>query len=389
MNLCIDTETTISNKGNPFDQRNKLCLVGLKFPKESWLLDIEYSLSPHDTELKFTQGVVDMSNLIIGFNLKFDLHWIRRYGIDISDKRVWDCQVVHFILTGQKESYPSLNSVAIHYGIETKIDEVYDLYWSQGIDTPEVPLELLKDYLQKDLDITYQVYLKQVEELEARPELKNLVSLHNQDLTVLEEMEFNGITFDETECTKLGEELNEKIKTLDVELNNYHGRDDLNLRSNDHLSAFLYGGTLNLQRRVSRGTFKTGSRKGEEKMGWESYEVTLPRMVKPIKGSQLKKEGFYSTDEGTLKSLKSSIIGTKIINLMLQKATDEKRLGTYYVGLVKLNKELGWKPNLIHGTLNQCVARTGRLSSSKPNLQNFDGNIKQLFYSRYTYAPTG
>ena len=44
---------------------------------------------------------------------------------------------------------------------------------------------------------------------------------------------------------------------------------------------------------------------------------------------------------------------------------------------------MNWETNVLHGQLNQCVARTGRLSSSKPNLQNFDGEIKQLFGSRY------
>jgi len=48
-----------------------------------------------------------------------------------------------------------------------------------------------------------------------------------------------------------------------------------------------------------------------------------------------------------------------------------------------LIEEQNWKRNMIYGQLNQCVARTGRLSSSKPNLQNFDGEIKTLFYSRY------
>ena len=44
---------------------------------------------------------------------------------------------------------------------------------------------------------------------------------------------------------------------------------------------------------------------------------------------------------------------------------------------------MNWKHGIIYGQLNQCVARTGRLSSSKPNLQNFDGEIKGLFTTRY------
>ena len=69
---------------------------------------------------------------------------------------------------------------------------------------------------------------------------------------------------------------------------------------------------------------------------------------------------------------------------MLQtRATLDKRLTTYYRGLNKLVDEQNWRKGVLHGQLNQCVARTGRLSSSKPNLQNFDGEIKSLFKTRY------
>jgi len=73
----------------------------------------------------------------------------------------------------------------------------------------------------------------------------------------------------------------------------------------------------------------------------------------------------------------------EVIELLLTRSLLEKRMSTYYKGLVNLIEEQNWKRNMIYGQLNQCVARTGRLSSSKPNLQNFDGEIKTLFYSRY------
>ena len=60
-----------------------------------------------------------------------------------------------------------------------------------------------------------------------------------------------------------------------------------------------------------------------------------------------------------------------------------KRLTAYYQGLPELRSKMNWPVGKLHGILNQCVAKTGRLSSTKPNLQNFDGEIKQLFGSRY------
>lgn len=80
-------------------------------------------------------------------------------------------------------------------------------------------------------------------------------------------------------------------------------------------------------------------------------------------------------------------MGTKdakeVIKRILKRSGLEKRRGTYYQGLPELRQSQGWLEGKLHGQLNQCVARTGRLSSSRPNLQNFDGEIKELFYSRY------
>ena len=73
----------------------------------------------------------------------------------------------------------------------------------------------------------------------------------------------------------------------------------------------------------------------------------------------------------------------KVLQILLTRATLEKRRGTYYIGVPALSDTMGWTNNLLHGQLNQCVAKTGRLSSSKPNLQNFDSEIKSLFTTRY------
>lgn len=382
--LVLDVETTINNKGNPFDETNKLCYIGLSTGSSSNLYPIEFGSEPYGNHLSSTQASINGCDLLIGFNIKFDLHWIRRYGISFSNKRIWDCQLVHFILTGQTATYPSLNGVAKFYCLGTKLDVVSTEYWKNGIDTPDIPEDILTEYLQGDLDLTYQVYLKQREELDkASPQLRRLVSLHNQDLLVLQEMEYNGLVFDEAKCTELGEELTVQIKRLDDILYDYHQTDGFNSNSTEHLSALLYGGTIVFKRREVIGVFKTGTRAGQDKERWVDYPIVFEKIVNPIKGSELDKEGFFSTSEQTLKSLRGSKKAKELVELLLRRATLEKRLSTYYEGLVKLRKEMKWNEGKLHGQLNQCVARTGRLSSSRPNLQNFDGEIKELFRSRY------
>lgn len=382
--LILDVETTISNKGNPFDESNKLCYVGLLNADGYKCYDIEYSDQPYRNKLDDIQKEIDAAEILVGFNIKFDLHWLRKYGINFVGKRVWDCQLVHFILSGQQHPYPSLNGVSAYYDLGSKLDVVATEYWNNKIDTPSIPKDILEEYLIGDLQLTQKVYNKQIEEFAscAKP-MQRLISLHNQDLTVLQEMEYNGILFDEEDCNKLGKEMEEQVSKLDESFFGYHNLPEFNPSSTEHVSSLLYGGTITVRRKQVVGVYKTGLRAGQPKEQWFEHKIDFERLITPLKGSELEKEGYFSTDEATLKSLRGTKKAKEIVELILTRATLEKRLTTYYRGLVDLRTNMNWPINKLHGQLNQCVARTGRLSSSKPNLQNFDGEIKQLFGSRY------
>ena len=212
------------------------------------------------------QSRITDAEVLVGFNLKFDLHWLRKYGINFMGKRLWDCQLVHFILTGQQYPYPSLNSVAAYYNLGSKLDVVATEYWSNKIDTPNIPADILEEYLLGDLQLTQKVYEKQQEEfaLCTKP-MQRLISLHNQDLMVLQEMEYNGLIFDETKSTELGKELQTQITLLNKSLSEYHKLVEFNPNSNEHLSVLMYGGTIKVKRREVIGLFKTGDRKGQAK----------------------------------------------------------------------------------------------------------------------------
>jgi len=381
--LILDVETTISNSGNPFDQTNKLVMVGLKGYEP---FAIEYGDEPYGDKLIAIQEAIDKVDVLVGFNIKFDLHWLARYGIKFADKKIWDCQLTHFMLGGQSDTYPSLNKTAEYYGLEQKLDIVKENYWSQGIDTTEVPRDILEEYLEQDLNVTELVFFKQREELSKNSLLARLVSLHNQDLLGLQEMEHNGLLFNQDWSETLGAELEEQIAKLDKRLYDHHNLDTFNPNSNDHISCLLYGGDITYRVQVSDGVYKTGEKKGLEKLKWESHSKTFDRLCKPLPKTELAKEGYYSTDEKTLRSLKGSAKAKEVITILLTRSELNKRMGTYYQGLPKLITEMNWEKGKIYGQLNQCVARTGRLSSSKPNLQNFDGEIKGLFYSRYEVA---
>tara|TARA_B110000208_G_scaffold46042_1_gene61052 strand:- start:1507 stop:2589 length:1083 start_codon:yes stop_codon:yes gene_type:complete len=357
-------------------------LVGLDGHR---VYDIEYGVEPHQESLKQIQVAVDSADVLVGFNIKFDLHWLQRYGIDFKTKRVHDCQLVEFILRNQANPYPSLNGTAEYYDLGTKLDEVKETYWKNGIDTNKIPLNILTDYLNQDVDLTYKVYLEQVKELELPEHVnkKRLISLHNQDLLVLQDIEFNGLQYEYQHSITLGDELDEQISKLDRKLAEYHKSDHFNPSSNVHLSALLYGGTITYREQEESGVYKGGARMGEVKYKWVDKEFDLKQLFEPLDGTELKRPGQYKTNDDTLQRLEGSEESMKILKILLTRATLEKRRGTYYIGVPALSDTMGWTNNLLHGQLNQCVAKTGRLSSSKPNLQNFDSEIKSLFTTRY------
>lgn len=378
---ACDIETSIFNKGNFADERNDVCFVGLG--DKIW--DVQYSDHPYGETLNEIQNDLDSVDLLLFINAKFDLHHLRNLGINFSEKRIWDCQLVEFMLSGQTESYPSMNKMAVKYGLPLKDDKIAE-YWKNNIDTKEIPEEEITEYLKHDLLTTEKIYNFQRQQVESRDKkFQRLVSLANQDLLVLQEIEYNGFYFNEEACRQKSQELTTTINELRMELNDYHNIEEFNTESGDHISALLYGGTITIPRKEHIGTYKTGDRKGQDKYGWKDTVYTLPRLFNPLPRTELKKDGYWATGEDVLKQLKSRDKAAKrVIEVILSLAKLEKIVGTYYNGLPKLREEMNWKPNMLYGNLNQVTARTGRLSSTKPNLQNISGDMKVVFESRFS-----
>ena len=390
--VAFDVETETFSKGNPFDSRNKMCLAGVYDGEDYGIFDIEYSEHPYRESLQKYRQAIEEADLVVGFNLKFDCNWNRNYCIPYPD-RIWDCQLVHFILTNQTHPYPSLNDVSEHYGLGSKIDKIAE-YWDQGIQTTDIDYDELDEYLRQDLNLTLRVYYKQLEELERRPHLKKLVNVSNMDTLVLADMEYNGLKFNFKLSQERAEQLETKIQALDEKLRALYDIPGINWNSNDHLSAILYGGILKVpfretyERTLKDGTVRIKERNAEK-------EVMMDRLVEPLKGTETDKskklrekgeregESVWSVGEDVLKSLKAKGKAKEIISIVLERSLLDKELNTYALGLPKLYDEKHYTDNIIHGNLNQCVARTGRLSSSSPNCQNFSDGAKQCIISRF------
>jgi len=372
MILSLDTEVTTNNKGNPFDKRNYLVCVSYCYDEQKGCLFFD------DVDFNQTiQSLIDKATIIVGFNFKFDLHWLVKQGFNLDGKRIWDCQLAEFILSSQTQKYPSLNDACAKYGLGSKLDVIKLEYWDKGIDTADIPREVLYPYAVNDAELTLEVY--NCQQKVVSPKQKKLISLGCQDLPILAEMERNGILLDVEKCKQASSKLNDKISEITEKLQQIYPSIPINWNSGDHVSAFLYGGVVKETKKVLDGFYKTGQKAGQPKYRNQEVEHTLPRLCIPLKGSELKKEGFFATNEDTLKKLKGN---KKYVEWLLELSKLEKLNGTYYKGLPSKIEEMYWEDNYLHGQFNQCVAATGRLASSNPNLQNFASDLQDIFITR-------
>ena len=374
--LFIDTEVTFWNKGSPFDRRNFLVCVG--WMDEQGRTGIWYANDPREGLEKALRD----NDIWVFFNAKFDLHWLRRCGFRFAP-RIFCCQVAEFVLNGQSPKYPSLDGTAATYGVPGKFDYIKLNYWDKGINTNEIPRGELTEYCLQDIKATASVYGKQQERI--TPQNRALISLQMQDLVVLEDVEWNGMFYNPEKVKQKEIELDREITELQASLDVFHNVPNFNWASPRHLSALLYGGVIQEERRHQVGVFATGKTVGAPRFSIEVIDHVLPRMYQPPKGSELGKPGepvkVWSTDEDNLKRIKG---GKKIlIDRLLRVRELAKLQGTYVRGLREKHAKKNQEPNFIHGQYNQCVAQTGRLSSSDPNMQNSPEAILDIFESRY------
>jgi DNA polymerase-1 len=162
--------------------------------------------------------------------------------------------------------------------------------------------------------------------LDAQGMAELYATIENPLVMVLAKMEHVGIAVDVAELEELNARLTNEVESLVAELREVAGMPDLNLNSPKQLRELLY------------------DNKG----------------LTPIK----KTKTGPSTDAATLEKLEHE--WPEFLAPLRRHREVEKLRGTYGKGLLAEVAPDG----RIHATFNQTVARTGRLSSDKPNLHN-------------------
>lgn len=373
--VVFDVETTKKPHFNPWLPKARLCSVGMLTTTgryRSWVFEHSTEkLRSHKTMIAEIKQEIAKADTIIAHNLKFDIKWLWKLGIDTDGKDLFCTMVADYLLNGQRRVGYTLNDCAQRYGLDTKLDEM-KRWWDDGYDTPEIPLRTVHlPYLEQDVSLTAQVYGFQKVRI-AQHKLNNIADVSMSLLNILGDMEYTGFPFDIEAARGFYEEHANQFQSLTSRLQELVGF-PLLVTSIFQLSAALYGGKLR-ERQQKRRQVMLKSGKLVVRSRLEDIEVAYEGIgIKPIKNSGLSREGFYKTDKDTLKQLKlKNSVQKETISILQELSRVKKVMSTLMSstddtkGLVNLVQASG----RVHPNFNQTVTATGRLSSSNPNAQN-------------------
>jgi len=321
--FCFDTETSDIEPINAF-------LVGMSFsvePHKAYYVPVaREEQEAKKTLAAFAPIFEDESKELIGQNVKYDYKMLVKYGVSVKN-RIFDTMVAHYLIHPDgKHGMDVLSAQYLGYqpvSIETLIGKKGK---DQGSMADLSPAEI-KDYAAEDADITLQLKEKFSPELD-KGELRKLFNEVEVPLiTVLAEMETEGVRIDEAFLNHYSEELQKEIITVEREIHEIAG-EQFNVDSPKQLGVILF------------------------------EKLAITDQVKKTKTGQ------YATGEEVLSKF---VHDHPIVGKVLDYRELRKLKSTYVDALPTLvNPNTG----RLHTSYMQTIAATGRLSSNNPNLQN-------------------
>lgn len=277
------------------------------------------------------------SNLLkIGHNVKFDARSISKYYEKIPPGPYADTMILQHSLNENMMSYSLENLITANYDKhsayvrEGKLGKIIDI----------VPFDSATRYVHLDVRWTWMLYNRLWNQIKNQDDLIRVFEQDSRVLSVLMQMENNGIPVDARQLKVLGKELDAKMRDTLLALSEY-APIGFNPDSTKHKQEFLF------------------NKKREGGLGLKPFKTTL--------------KGFPSTDAESLQRLAHN---HPAIQLLLDWSETQKLKSTYVDGLLpKLNK------GRLHPSFHLHRTATGRLSSSDPNLQNVprDSSVRSLF----------
>lgn len=314
-------------------------------------------------------------DILVGHNVTYDifisLTCSRLGGTLPKHAALWDTMLAAYLLSNQELRSPSLNETAEYFGVLGRKDDEVSQMIKSGICPSTIDRDKLKAYLDQDILLTKDVFLKQRELFLAKPkQWQNMFINQMLFLANTFRASYNGIKIDDNFVNEQKAALNDRQGQLYDELIAFMtgftsiGGPFWNPSSNDDLRTILYGGTKTVEKRIVVGVYKTGAKAGQNRYKIEKNHFTITGLFSHLK--LLPEE--QTVDEAKIKQLKSLGVpsANRFLDDLLEYRDVSKNLGTYYEGYMSYADSDGF----IHPQYHHTRTPTGRLTCTNPNLQN-------------------
>ncbi len=319
--ISFDTETTSTDA-------MMASLVGISLsttPGEAWYIPTPMP-DGTDTEivLDTLRPLLESASLKIGQNIKYDFVVLARHGLDVKGK-FFDTMVAHYLVS--PEDPHGMDALSRRYLNYEPIPISSLIGKGKGERSMrDVPVSEVVPYACEDADITLRLASVMTQALSAGGVTRIADDIEFPLIPVLADMEMTGVLVDPGVLSELSEQMSVEIDSFERKIHESAG-ESFNIASTQQLGKVLF-----------------------EKMG-------LPVVSKTSTGKP-------STRESVLQHLATE---HELPGLILDWRELAKLKSTYVDSLAGLvHPETG----RIHTSYSQTVAATGRLSSTKPNLQN-------------------
>jgi DNA polymerase I len=268
----------------------------------------------------------DPSKPKLGQHGKYDLHVLRRHGVDVAGYA--DDTLLESFVWQSSGVRHDMDSLAARYlGYSTRLYTDVCGKGAKQIPFSQVDLDCATAYAAEDADITLRLHGVLSARLAGVPALERVYRDIEMPLVpVLAAMEARGVLIDAAELRRQSSDLAQRMMAAQRKAHELAGR-SFNLDSPKQLCALLF------------------------------EELKLPALVKTPKGQP-------STNEEALEAIADL---HELPRLILEHRGLAKLRGTY---TDKLPEMIHPESGRVHTSYHQAGAATGRLSSSDPNLQN-------------------
>ena len=187
---------------------------------------------------------IEDADVLVAHNAKYELGWLKRCGVDLADKLVFDTKLAEYVLMGNlaagDELNPprgtSLDECCLRRGMPNK-DPVVDIMIKHGVNPVNIPRPWLEGRCRQDVESTEVLFHDQRTALRKSGRLGVLLT---RCLTtpVLADIEVVGMKLDAERVDAAHKDYSAQLVTLEKEMERI--TNGLNWKSGPQVAEFLY-----------------------------------------------------------------------------------------------------------------------------------------------------